>query len=121
VWDLTERKLHTIIKATHGAAVTCLHFFPGEPVLMSAGADNAVHHWIFDNADGSARQLRGRAGHAAPPRCVRFYGEEGNVLLTAAGDRSVRAFSTIQDQQSRELSQVRAGCGLAQCQCLRAA
>ena len=106
VWNLAERRLHTIIRRAHGAPVTALHFFAGEPVLMSSGADNTVNHWIFDNADGSARRLRFRAGHAAPPRCVQFYGVEGRVLLTAAADRSVRLFSTIQDQQSRELSQV---------------
>ena len=107
VWNLKERRLHTIIKGAHAAAVTHLHFFAGEPVLMSSGADNAVTQWIFDNEDGTARRLRGRSGHAAPPRCVRFYGSEGAVLLTAAEDRSVRAFSIIQDQQSRELSQAR--------------
>lgn len=106
VWNLQERRLHTVIKSAHNAAVTHLHFFAGEPVLMSAGADNAVTQWIFDNEDGTARRLRGRSGHAAAPCFVRFYGSEGNVLLTAAEDQSVRAFSIIQDQQSRELSQV---------------
>jgi U3 small nucleolar RNA-associated protein 21 len=110
VWNLEERKLHTVIKAAHAAAVTHLHFFPGEPLLMSSGGDNAVNQWIFDNADRTARRLRFRSGHAAPPRCVSFYGTDGNVLLTAAEDRAVRAFSIIQDQQSRELSQVRAAC-----------
>ena len=38
VWDLEARKLHTIIRDAHDAPVTRLHFFPGEPRLMSAGA-----------------------------------------------------------------------------------
>ena len=38
VWNLEERKLHTIIRDAHDAPVTRLHFFPGEPRLMSAGA-----------------------------------------------------------------------------------
>lgn len=38
VWDLEARKLHTIIRDAHDAPVTKLHFFPGEPRLMSAGA-----------------------------------------------------------------------------------
>ena len=29
--------------------------------------------WIFDAADGSARLLRSREGHSAPPHRVRFY------------------------------------------------
>jgi U3 small nucleolar RNA-associated protein 21 len=84
--------------------VLSLHFFAGEPVLMSSGGDNAVKQWIFDAEDGSARLLRFRSGHAAPPVCVRFYGE-GRRLLSAGADRAFRVFSTIQDQQSRELSQ----------------
>jgi U3 small nucleolar RNA-associated protein 21 len=113
VWHLGERKLQTVIHGAHACAVTHLHFFAGEPVLMSSGADNSVKHFIFDNADGSARELRGRAGHAAPPKCLAFYGDSGTVLLSAAEDRAVRVFSVVQDQQSRELSQVR----LVSCVC----
>ena len=52
-----------------------LHFFPGEPLLMSSGADNSIKHWLFDAADGTARLLRFRGGHAAPPTLVRHYGQ----------------------------------------------
>ncbi len=54
--------------------VISLHFFAGEPVLMSSGGDNAVKQWIFDGEDGGAQLLRFRSGHAAPPVVVRFYG-----------------------------------------------
>ena len=30
----------------HDAALVSLHFFAGEPLLMSSGADNAVKHWV---------------------------------------------------------------------------
>ena len=106
VWNLDERKLQTVIQGAHNGGVAHLHFFAQEPVLMSSGADNAVKQWIFDNSDGSARELRGRSGHAAPPQRLSFYGADGTVLLSAAEDRALRAFSIIQDQQSRELSQV---------------
>lgn len=43
VWDLEARKLHTIIRDAHDAPVTKLHFFPGEPRLMSAGAVSTFH------------------------------------------------------------------------------
>ena len=43
VWDLEARKLHTVIRDAHDAPVTKLHFFPGEPRLMSAGAVSAFH------------------------------------------------------------------------------
>ncbi|BDA46919.1 probable guanine nucleotide-binding protein subunit beta-like protein at C-terminar half [Coccomyxa sp. Obi] len=105
VWDLEKRRLHTIIRDAHDAPITALHFFPGEPRLMSAGADNALKQWVFDSADGSARLLRFRSGHAAPPTCLKYYGETGTRLLSAGQDRAFRMFSVIQDQQSSELSQ----------------
>jgi U3 small nucleolar RNA-associated protein 21 len=74
---------------------------------MSSAADNSLKQHIFDNEDGSGRLLRFRSGHAAPPHCIMFYGQEGRVLLSAAADHSVRVFSVVQDQQSREMSQVR--------------
>ena len=83
VWDLEERRLATIIRDAHDAPLAALHFFAGEPRLMSAGADNAVKQWLFDSADGSARLLRFRSGHAAPPAVVRFYGDAGTRLLSA--------------------------------------
>ena len=48
--------------------------------------------------------------HAAPPALGRFYGADGTRRLSAgAADRSLRLVSTVQDAQSRELSQ---GAGL---------
>ncbi|KAF5840981.1 quinon protein alcohol dehydrogenase-like superfamily [Dunaliella salina] len=77
---------------------------------MSSGADNALKHWVFDNmADAAPRLLRFRSGHAAPPTVVAHYGEGGLRLLAAGSDRAFRVFSTIQDQQSRELSQKHVG------------
>lgn len=67
IWNLKEQNLQTVLKDAHDGTLSTLQFFAGEPVLMSAAADNSVKHWIFDNADGSARLLRFRSGHAAPP------------------------------------------------------
>ncbi len=82
VWNLEQRRLHTVVKDAHDAAISALHFFPGEPLLMSAGGDNSIKHWLFDAADGAARLLRFRSGHAAPPGVVRHYGD-GKRLLSA--------------------------------------
>lgn len=49
---------------------------------MSAGRDNSIRQWLFDNADGGARLLRFRAGHSAPPGCLSYYGD-GSRLLSA--------------------------------------
>lgn len=83
IWNLEERRLHTVISEAHDAPITALHFFPGEPRLMSAGRDNALKQWVLDSADGAARLLRFRSGHAAPPTCLMHYGEAGTRLLSA--------------------------------------
>jgi U3 small nucleolar RNA-associated protein 21 len=108
VWNLQEKRLHTVLADAHDGPLLALHFFPGEPLLMSAGGDNSVKQWVFDGADAAPRLLRFRAGHAAPPAVVAHYAD-GLRLLSAGADRAFRVFSTIQDQQSRELSQKHAG------------
>ena len=106
VWDLEKKRLRTLVVGAHASAGISCYFFPGSPILMTSGGDNALKHWIFDNRDGSGRLLRFRAGHSAPPKHVQFYGEQGTRLLSAGGDdRALRVFSAIQDQQSLELSQ----------------
>eukprot|EP00798_Chlamydomonas_sp_ICE-L_P015273 gene15273-21355_t len=95
IWNLEERKLHAVIKDAHDAQLLCLHFFAGEPLLMSAGGDNSVKQWVFDGADASARLLRFRSGHSAPPTCCKHYGQ-GARLLSAGMDRAFRVFSCIQ-------------------------
>ena len=54
---------------------------------------------------GTARLLRERSGHRAPPSIVRFYGATAENILSAGHDRSVRMFSAIKDERSKELSQ----------------
>lgn len=104
IWNLEKRKLQAVIEDAHISEVSSLHFLANEPVLLSGGADNSLKMWIFDTSDGEGRLLRFRNGHSAPPTCVRYYGN-GRHILSAGQDRSFRVFSTIQDQQSRELSQ----------------
>ena len=111
VWDLDKRTVHHVLDAHRGRALLALHFFPGKPVLMTSGEDNALRQWLFDGPEMAPRLLRFRDGHAAPPGLVRFYGEGGKRLLSAGSaseklaDRSLRLFSVVQDSQSREMSQ----------------
>ena len=51
VWDLEKRKVRSVIKDAHGddGGVSSLYFFPGEPLLLSTGTDNAMKFWVFDN------------------------------------------------------------------------
>ena len=39
--------------------------------------------WVFDQPDGGGRQLRVRIGHSAPPAKIKFYGEQGQNILSA--------------------------------------
>jgi U3 small nucleolar RNA-associated protein 21 len=50
IWNLEERRLHTVLRDAHDAPLTALHFFAGEPRLMSAGADNALKQWVRGTA-----------------------------------------------------------------------
>lgn len=116
MWDLKTHRLHSVIGG-HGGAVSSLYFFPREPLLLSSSRDNSLRMWVFDGADGSARLLKSREGHTAPPRRIRYYGSHtlasmgsgadatGCQILSAGSDRSFRVFNTARDAQSRELSQ----------------
>ena len=122
VWDMEHTRLAGVLPHAHapGSPVTTAHWFAGEPRLLTGGGDNALRQWLIAAgslsspasaaalASGSAplTLLRSRAGHAAPPALVRFYGGDGTRLLSAgSADRALRLVSTIQDAQSRELSQ----------------
>lgn len=104
VWSLEDGRVVSSIRDTHTSAVSCLSFLDGEPVMISSGRDNKLVMWVFDEADGSPRMLRSRSGFTLPPHFVRFHGDERHILA-AAPDQTLRFLSTINDAQSRELSQ----------------
>ncbi|RUS16773.1 hypothetical protein BC937DRAFT_90825 [Endogone sp. FLAS-F59071] len=105
LWDLDKRKLVHVMRGAHDGFIPSIQFLNGQPILVSSGADNSVKQWIFDSLDGLPRLLKLRSGHHAPPHRIRYYGDDGHFILSAARDRSVRVFSTVRDSQSTELSQ----------------
>ena len=114
VWDLSAKQLLHVMRDAHDGAVVRVAFLPAEPVMVSAGTDNALKMWIFDQQDGSARLLRSREGHQSPPVRVRFYPPQRtgvnapcvHVLSASNGlDRSLRMFHVEREEQSWELSQ----------------
>ncbi|CAG8530923.1 7158_t:CDS:2, partial [Racocetra fulgida] len=106
LWNLDEKRLSHIIKGAHDGLIPSIQFLNGQPILLTSGADNSIKEWIFDSLDGvEPRLLKSRSGHHAPPTKIEFYGSDGHFILSAAGDRSLRAFSFIRDSQSVELSQ----------------
>lgn len=102
-WNLEQRMVESQLCQAHNAAVTGLRYIPNEPLLVSSSPDNSLKLWIFDMVDGAGRLLRIREGHAEPPTIVRFYGNDGNYLLTAGGDSSLRLFSTITEILNKSL------------------
>lgn len=116
------RKLHCTIEDGHSAAVSRVHYMPGEPLLVTSGADNSIRVWVFDSPDGTARLLRSREGHYGHPSRIRYYGGLTNVSMRdntegtsceilscgaggPAGDSSFRVFNTAIEAQNREVSQ----------------
>ncbi|VDL84078.1 unnamed protein product [Nippostrongylus brasiliensis] len=64
VWNLEKRQLVGKIIDVHHAAVTELYFMPGEPIMVSASADNSLRTWVLDGGDDMPRQLIILEGHA---------------------------------------------------------
>jgi U3 small nucleolar RNA-associated protein 21 len=104
VWNLETQTLHAIIRDAHDGSLSKLEFLDGHPILVSTADDNSIKEWIFDGTDGQPRLLRFRSGHASPPTIVRHYADS-TKLLSGGQDRAFRFFSTVQDAQSREISQ----------------
>ncbi|CAH0521881.1 unnamed protein product [Peronospora belbahrii] len=118
VWNLQSKRLESVITAAHDGAVVSLQFLANEPLLLSSGTDNSIKLWIFDHLNGgTARLLKSREGHHAPPTRIRYYGNntlatmadgaDGTCcqILSAGQDRAFRVFHTAREQQSREMSQ----------------
>lgn len=118
IWNLQEKRLESMIANAHDGAVVSLVFLPNEPLLLSSGADNSIKMWIFDHLHGgTARLLKSREGHKAPPTRIRYYGNntlatmadgaDGTCcqILSAGQDRAFRVFHTAREQQSTEMSQ----------------
>ena len=107
LWDLEAQKCIHVIKGAHDASVHTLEFIPSQPLLITSASDNSIKEWVFDESDLTPRLLRSKSGHHQPPNRVRFYGKDGQAILSSGGDRSLRYFCTIRDAQNTELSQGR--------------
>ncbi|KAL1936765.1 hypothetical protein VTP01DRAFT_899 [Rhizomucor pusillus] len=105
LWDLAKRKLAHIIKGAHSGLISSVAFLHNQPVLVTAGSDNAVKQWLFEKNNSVPRVWKSRSGHFAPPSKIRYYGEDGKLIISAGRDHSLRGFSTIRDEQNFEFSQ----------------
>jgi U3 small nucleolar RNA-associated protein 21 len=133
IWDLSPpeddstlgRKILCEMNRVHPGGVAKLQYFPQEPLLLSCGiTSNSLLMHIFDNPDHSARLLRQRKGHTAPPNKTRYLhagaGAGGGILVNASDgtdasacqilssggpDRTLRIFSTARSVLDKEFSQ----------------
>ncbi|KAG9293369.1 hypothetical protein G9A89_007615 [Geosiphon pyriformis] len=105
LWDLEKKSLFHLMKGAHDGLIPSIQFLNGQPILITSGNDNSVKEWIFDGTDGLPRMLKSRSGHHAPPTTIRYCDNNGHFILSAARDKSLRAFSVVRDSQSVELSQ----------------
>ena len=105
-WDLEKRRQRDLNQRAHDSEIISCYFFPGQPLLMTSAKDNSLKQWAYDQSDGSSRLLKFRCGHGKPPNLVSFYAD-GKRIFASGSDKSLRVWSTIQDQQSKELSQSR--------------
>ncbi|KAL0092025.1 Utp21 specific WD40 associated putative domain-containing protein [Phycomyces blakesleeanus] len=105
LWDLNTRRLVHKMKGAHSGSISSVAFLNGQPVLVTAGADNAVKQWIFEKHNSVPLPLKYRSGHYGPPSKIRFYDSAGKAIISAGRDQSLRSFSLRRDAQSFEFSQ----------------
>ena len=101
VWSLDERRLVAMVRDAHNGSVGGMEFIQSQPLMITSSVDNSIkvfavvrlyglplplmvlQVWVFDQSDGSARLLRSRCGHSAPPTMIRFPTVGGHALLSA--------------------------------------
>ena len=103
IWNLEDRKLMCQLLNAHSDSVSGLQCLSNEPLMVTSSSDNALKMWIFDLPDGGARLLHLREGHGASPSYVRFHGGNGQNLISAGGDSSLRIFSTVTETFNKSL------------------
>lgn len=81
----------------HNGSINTLRYLPNEPLLLTTSDDNSLKLWVFDKMDDGPRLLRYRDGHSAPPLSIRYHGANGESILSAGEDSTMRIFSTISE------------------------
>ena len=113
MWNLDERRLVAMVRDAHDGSIGGMEFIQSQPLMATSSVDNSIkvftmvglygillssailQVWVFDQSDGSARLLRSRCGHSAPPTMIRFPTVGGHALLSA-GNAIVHNTCSIQ-------------------------
>ena len=102
LWDISKRRVHSVIDSAHRGRMTRVHCLDNLPLMLTSAADNSISVWIFDKADGGCRLLRSRQGMTGAIQHMNVYGD--NEVLVAS-EMSVGKVSLIQNQQNQIWSQ----------------
>ncbi|KAJ3150759.1 hypothetical protein HDU86_006267 [Geranomyces michiganensis] len=103
VWDLSKQQVLNVIKGAHNAPIHTAYYYAGQPILITAGGDNAIRQWIFDSAEGVPRLLRSRGGHMTPPTRIRYHPQDHSQIISGGVDDAIRVFSVTRDANSMEI------------------
>lgn len=107
IWDLDQQELLCSNKDAHANTVLSLMFFPSSLRLMSLADDNSVKQWTVDLQSKELRLLKQRCGPRSPPALLKF-APDGLRIFACDKESSLWSISTIQDQQTREMSSKKA-------------
>ncbi|KAJ3134339.1 WD repeat-containing protein 36 [Geranomyces variabilis] len=103
IWDLSKQQVLNVVKGAHNAPIHTAHYYAGQPILITAGNDNAIRQWIFDSAEGVPRLLRSRGGHMTPPTRIRYHPQDHSQIISGGVDDAIRVFSVTRDANSMEI------------------
>lgn len=107
VWNVEKKRLATQIRNAHSGPITKCQFVRNEPLLVTSGTDNSIKIWTMDGSDGGGTLLTQRAGHSAPPSCIKFYGSKGFNLLSAGNDSTIKMFHLYSERLNRNMGTAR--------------
>lgn len=98
LWNLSEKKIQSKVKAHFGFEVNRVLFVPGElRIVSSSGGENSIKQWVFDFESEVPRVNKSRDGFCKTPKSIRFY-NENHVLAIA--DNGIRDLSLLNEHQS---------------------
>ena len=86
LFDLSTWETLYISENAQSSRILSLAFHPSEPTFLSGGEDQYIYVWTY--ADG-IRGIERLAGHQGATFAIDF-NEEGSMLATGSGDRSVQ-------------------------------
>lgn len=107
IWNLERKRLSSQIRFAHQDSISKCQFIRNEALLVTSGCDNSLKIWSMDMSDGCGTLLCQRAGHSAPPSCIRFYGPKGFNLLSAGRDSTMKMFHLFSERLNRNLGTAR--------------